>query len=195
MKKIILTLIAVFFISINAMAFNIYLEGFGTYVGNYQAENQFGGGGSLFFGINKNFSIGWKGSQTSCTTIDYFKLTYSFSDMMQVGGLEYNFQIADLPLFWSSFLGFGFESIQVNLPNNGGKFNYNDMGFTIAISTGIRWDFHPHMALFGNVGFHFPIFTRLQSDGGLKGWNIYGLTAEIGVRFAFWNNKPIDEQY
>lgn len=192
MKKIILTLIAVFTISINAMAFNIYIEGFGTYIGNYQAENQFGGGGGIFFGINQNFSIGIKGSYTTLTTFDSFKLKYNFDDKMILGGLQYNFQIANLPLFWSSFLGVGVEMMNITIPYMPGL---SDMGPSIAINTGIRWDFHPHIAIFGNVGFHLPIFNRLQSDGGLKGWNIYGLTAEIGVRFAFWNNKPIDEQY
>jgi hypothetical protein len=213
LKKLLLTLSAVFLISINAMAFNIYIEGFGTYVGNAQAENQFGGGGGLFFGINKNFSIGLKGSATSLITYDAEKFAYTFSDTMFLGGLEYNFQIAGLPLFWSSFLGFGFEMIYVNIPYKeylpgppwivNRNMTYNDMGFSVGITTGIRWDFHSHIALFANVGFHMPFFNNPNipnpsnnyMSGGLKGWSIYGLIAQVGVRFAFWNNKPIDEQY
>ena len=201
MKKILLTLSAVFFISINAMAFNIYIDGFGAYVGAESANNQLGGGGSLFFGINKNFSAGMKFSQTSYTALDELKLMIFSSDMMINGGIEYNLQIGSIPLFWSSYLGFGMEQISVRKsykdtipPYAPRDIYYNDMGFAIAISTGIRWDFHPHIAIFLNVGFHAPFFGN-TGPGGLKDWTVSGLTSQVGIRFAIWNNKPIDEQY
>lgn len=206
MKKLLLTLFAVFIISANAMAFNIYIDAYGAYVGCESAENQLGGGGGLFFGINKNFSLGMKFNQTFMLTYDRERFTSNYSDMMFNGGLEYNLQLGETPLFWSSYAGLGIERIDIRKQRQaGGELNFSEMGFAFAVMTGIRWDFHSHIALFGYVGFHMPFFANGTIPnpsafpptyfGGLKDWTVYGLTAQIGVRFAIWNNKPIDEQY
>jgi hypothetical protein len=183
-----------------AAAANVFVDGYGAFVGTGDARWQYGGGGALGFTLSRDFNILYRGMYTLYSKDSEFEnvnftptfYEFSFSHMMHMVGLEYLYPIDQFRLEWRSSVMAGFSSTTMEYKpvSSGLTQTKEDMGLSIALWTGIQFNATQHISPFIDLGFHMSFY---QSD--LSNKHILGLHVMAGVRFYIGDNRGIDEGY
>ena len=209
MKKI-LILLLLFFFTKGAFAIgNIYIDGVGAYTQTNDAKNQYGWGLGLLYKMSDDFNVFFKTiiSQRKNVGLDtresipgeYTEYFSKYKYRMFIGGIEYLYNINNLPFYWknSAAVGVGAAEIKSNYnydfgwPPYGYRTDKKDTGICVAFWTGILYTFTQSLSGYIDVGYHKTYF-----NDELKDAKIMGLQVVAGVRFTAWGvNKSIYSEY
>lgn len=172
---------------------DIYVEGYGAYIGTKSAEWQYGGGGTLGFGLDENFGVLYRGMYTiyTATASSSNPQEESHSHMMHMAGLEYLLPLDMIRCEWRSSIMMGFSMTTLSYaPTSGVEEEKMDMGPALAFWTGIQFNATQHLSPFVDIGFHTSFYTQ-----SLEEKQILGLHIMAGVRFYIGGNRRIANNY
>ncbi len=218
MLKRILPVLAIMFMTVNAMATAVNIDGFGSYLGAGNAKYQFGGGGAISVSIGYNLNVIYRGMYSMAeknSDMGYFVMKKAYNHMMQLAGVEYVFPIDAARLGWRSSIQVGYSSTQLDTksisvsdkrtmllyidPNmrpayatmmSVSKTSLKDNGFSLAFWTGLQWQAKQWLAPFFDIGFHKSFYSN-----SLKSYEIHGLSVMFGIRFTLGHSRNIKSDY
>ncbi|MDY6970054.1 MAG: hypothetical protein SVR08_15555 [Spirochaetota bacterium] len=189
MNRVFLILI-ILFIFISASQANIYIDINGALTQTVDAENQIGGGGAVLYDIHRDINVFFK------TIINTRILHYNSNDQVQyeyymnLAGMEYQYNINNIPLFWKFSIAMGFGNVNIDFKDNT-KEDSNDSGFCMAAWTGLKYVVTQHLCPFIDIGIHKSLFTK-----ELKNSNIMGAQILVGLRITVYGkNRSILSDY
>ncbi len=199
MKRIVIGLFLIVIFSSAAMA-NVFIDGYGAFVGTNDARYQYGGGGAAGFTLTGNFNILYRGMYTIYAKDSEFEIVnntggyweFSFYHMTHLVGMEYLFPIDAyrLELRGSVLVGFSKTSLEYTPLLQGISQSASDMGFAFAVSAGIQFNATQHISPFFDFGIHKSFYSSELSDR-----NIWGIQMALGVRFYIVNSRSITASY
>jgi hypothetical protein len=170
---------------------NIYVDGIGAFTQTNDAKNEFGGGGALLYQVTDDFNLFVKCivNQRKITQTDIWGQNYydKYKYFMGTAGIEYLYNIKNLPLFWKSAFGIGTGKLDT-------KTDYiekSDNGLCVAVWTGAMYMFTQSISAYMDIGFHKTYFFNELKDAKIMGFQVLA-----GVRFTAWGvNKSIFSEY
>ncbi len=202
-RSIFVTGILVFLLAACGSAFaigNIYVDGIGAFTQTGDAENQYGGGFGLLYEIGPGINFFVKNifnfrKMDPVTTSTGKKHYDEYRYFMNTAGVEYLYNIENLPLFWKSSLGIGAgtANIQADYDELISKYKKDakDTGICFSLTTGALYVLTQSISAFLDVGYHKTYFSNDLKDASIMGFQV-----NIGVRFTAWGiNRSIYSEY
>lgn len=201
MKKLFFLIIAALvMLPASAFAGNVYLEGSGTYGSFNYAGTMTGFSGGLGYNFIPDVNLYAKYLSGTGSTIDSSKVkTAAYKHEIFMGAVEYNYQIMNLPVFWSNSIGAGMADITVSMLDPAKDLNAptklydkNEAGLYLVFATGVRYHVSQHVGIYATAG--YQMVTGFKKDLINRSVNGYQLCA--GVSFTIWGqNSSITEGY
>jgi hypothetical protein len=196
LKKILLS-ICICLLSTSLAFSNINIDALGDYTQTGDLKTQYGGGGGVSYDIHRDFNIFvnllyseiTKGANTLNKNI--------YSYFMALAGIQYLYQISDLPLYWTTSAGVGVSKGDLTTPiqkptdptqNENKKFS--DSGICIAFRTGFLVHATQYLSPFFEAGYHKSFY-----GSAFKNENVGGLQVLVGLRYTIGTNKPLYGDY
>ncbi|HOO72899.1 MAG TPA: hypothetical protein PK926_14175 [Spirochaetota bacterium] len=190
MRKILVTLSFVLMISVSAMA-NVYLDVYGTFLTSGDAEYQYGAGGALGVDFVPDISFIYRGMYAFSTFDGDTLKEKKYGYMLQMLGVEYNYPVPKAYMGWKSSVMIGISELSIeekkgslDPANPTDSRTRKEMGFTVGIWTGVKFDVSQHVAPFIDLGYHYSFFS-----GSLEDELIHGVHLMFGVRFTLWKKS------
>lgn len=188
-KRIIFILL-LWWIFISVSEANIYVDANAAFTQTVDAKNQFGGGIGLLFSVHRDINVFLKGIFNTRIRNYGEDDEVSYNHIMNLAGLEYRYNISNMPLYWKSSIGIGIGNTQIDYKNYN-SLDQNDNGFSAAAWTGLEYIFTQHLSSFIDVGFHKSFYTEKLKDS-----DIMGLQVLLGLRVTiFGKNRSIFSDY
>lgn len=181
----------VFTLITSAAMANVYLDlSFGMLDGG-DAGKQRGAALGMALTLHNEYLLKYRGSYTLLDdkgSVNTGLDDKSNSHMIQTFGLEYLFPVSDYRLMLRPSLMLGICKTDIEI---GGK-HKSDTGLSMGFFLGLDFHATQYISPFIELGYHYSSYQIFYK---LDDYDISGITANIGVRFAFGGNRDIYQDY
>lgn len=152
-------------------------------------ENQLGFGGTLGYSFNNNVGVFVRSIINSTTEDPNTVEEIDYEYWMTLAGIHYRMPIQGGPIFWTSSLGLGMASGDIDVDATGQ--HISDTGPVIAVWTGFLVEATQRISLYLEAGYHRAFYENKFEDAKVRGFQVL-----FGVRLSVWGkNRPLWGDY